>query len=58
MKDGEWVQDYTKHGSPRQGHRRYRWISTAEKYGEYAALILIAVIIFSAVLLPAILSDT
>ena len=34
---GEWVQDYTRRGSPRQGARHYRWRSYEEKMEERLA---------------------
>jgi hypothetical protein len=55
MDKGDWVTDYTRRGSPRQGRNRYRWRTNAEKYGEYAAGILIALVIILAVILPAII---
>lgn len=52
MEDGEWVQDYTMRGAPRQGHRKYRWVSKKEKRLEIIAAWVIAAVMVLAVIAP------
>lgn len=48
---GEWLQEYTRRGAPMRG--RFRWRSNREKWQEIIAGIVIAVVMVSAVVLPA-----
>lgn len=49
MQKGEWVQEYTKRGSPMRG--RLRWRSASEKRSEVVG----AVVIVVAIVLPILL---
>lgn len=54
MKNGKWVQEYTRRGAPMQG--RFRWRSNSEKRMEFFAVVVTASAMLLAILLPALLS--
>ena len=56
IKNGEWVQDYTRRGAPRQGYNQYRWRSNSEKKREIVTGFVIAAAIILAVVLPVVIS--
>ena len=56
MKKGKFVQDFTRRGSPRQGHNKYKWRSNCERRQQIFAAIVIAVVMILVVIMPAIFS--
>lgn len=57
LEEGRWVQAYTLRGSPRRGHNARRWRTNSVMIQEYAAGVLIALLMLSGVLLPCLLID-
>jgi hypothetical protein len=60
MKDkehkGEWVQDYTQRGSPKQGHSKFKWRSEKQRKEEIAAKVFIVIIMVLGVIGPIIIN--
>jgi len=52
LEKGEWIQTYTLRGSPRSGPGSRRWRTNKDRIEEYAAGVLIALLVLSGVIIP------
>ncbi|MGZ3235749.1 MAG: hypothetical protein ACXU8A_00065 [Burkholderiaceae bacterium] len=56
-KRGEWVQNYTRRGAPRQGIYAQRWRSNKEKLIEISTAIVFAIVVVLAIVMPALINS-